>query len=422
MTHQEEKLNTSPQAVDPQPVFVLSCNRSGSTLLRFIIDTHPEIYSPPELFLGQAAHSMSIFLSGLEGSDSFQSTEGKFFISEAVAEPVRAFLTERMATYTARKGKRLWCEKTPNNVFHLKLLDFIFPAAKHICLYRHCLDVVASALQMAGRISSIQKCIYQSAGHVLTGTIRWWCEMTRAILAFESQQPGRCFRIRYEDIVTAPRTALPPLFSFLGAHWDERLLDAVFATAHEPGHEDPNIRFTRQIHADSLGTGASLALSEVPDQVISEMDHLLADLGYPRVSARAVATPSQAGEAGERITMPWFFERFLPERLQAMSDLATSINTSFRFAIDGPEGGSWIVELFPDRLRVLPENGAAVSTIMISASDLAAISQGALNARKAFTQGRLRFSGTADLEQVQKLTQLLLQSSASAKPTEGVSS
>jgi protein-tyrosine sulfotransferase len=412
---QEEEMSTSPQAVDPQAAFVLSCNRSGSTLLRFIIDTHPEIYSPPELFLGQAAHSMATFLSGLEGSGSFQSTEERFFVMEAVAEPIRTCLTTRMVDYAARKGKRLWCEKTPSNVFHLKLLDFIFPAAKHICLYRHGLDVVASAMQMAGRIGPIQKCIYQSGGHVLTGTIRWWCEMTREILAFECQEPDRCFRIRYEDLVTDPRKALPPLFTFLGVSWDDRLLDAVFSTVHETGHEDPNIRFTRQIHRDSLGTGASLPLTEVPDDALAEMQALLEDLGYPRMISRGSANSGPAAE----VTMPWFFEQFLPERLETLPDLAASINTSFRFAVDGPGGGSWILDLYPDRLGVRPENGHTLSTVMISATDLAAISQGALNARKAFSQGRLRLAGNVSLDQVQKLTQLLLQPSASENLSKG---
>ncbi|HEX2642137.1 MAG TPA: sulfotransferase, partial [Thermoanaerobaculia bacterium] len=49
-------------------LFILSCHRSGSTLLRFILDTHPELYCPPEVFLGTTAFYMSNFLSGLEGS------------------------------------------------------------------------------------------------------------------------------------------------------------------------------------------------------------------------------------------------------------------------------------------------------------------------------------------------------------------
>jgi hypothetical protein len=351
---------------------------------------------------------MGTFLSGLEGWDSFQEAAGKFLVAEAIRAPLRAFLDERLATYTAGRGKRLWCEKTPNNVYHLKLLDALYPEAKHICLYRHGLDVVVSAMRMVGRIPAIQKCIHQSSGHALTGTIRWWCEMTREILAFERGNPDRCLRIRYEDMVADPARTLTPLFSFLDVAWDQRMLDAVFTSEHEPGHEDPNIRFTTRIHRESLGTGAALPLEEVPDEVLAEMRRLLSELEYPEVNAPAATGAEAAGE----ITMPWFFEQFLPGQLAAMPILAASINTSFRFAVDGPGGGSWIVDLHPDRLGVRPENGQALSTVMVSASDLTAISHGILNPSKAYSQGRLRLAGAVALDQLQKLTQLLLQPSA----------
>ncbi len=401
-------MNASQQGGESQPIFVLSCNRAGSTLLRFILDTHPEIYCPPELFLGQAAHSMGTFLSGLEGWDSFQETAGKFLVAEAVRRPLRAFLDGRLAAYAAGQGKRLWCEKTPNNVYHLKLLDTLYPEAKYVCLHRHGLDVVASAMRMAGRIPAIQRSIYQNAGHALTGTIRWWCEMTREVLDFEREHPGRCLRIRYEDMVADPGPTLAPVFSFLGVAWDERMLDAVFSSEHAPGHEDPNIRFTNRIHRESLGTGADLPLEEVPDEVLADLRRFLSELGYPEVNARATPGAEAAGE----ITMPWFFEQFLPRQLEAMPVLAASINTSFRFAVDGPGGGSWIIDLHPDRLGVRPENGQALSTVMVSASDLTAISQGILNPSKAYSQGRLRLAGAVAFDQLQKLTQLLLQPSA----------
>ncbi|MGH9939155.1 MAG: sulfotransferase, partial [Blastocatellia bacterium] len=37
---------------NPPPIFILSCPRSGSTLLRYVVDTHPEICCPVELRFG----------------------------------------------------------------------------------------------------------------------------------------------------------------------------------------------------------------------------------------------------------------------------------------------------------------------------------------------------------------------------------
>ncbi|MFN2568680.1 MAG: sulfotransferase [Candidatus Dormibacteria bacterium] len=35
------------------PIFVVCCSRSGSTLLRYILDTHPLVACPPELHVAQ---------------------------------------------------------------------------------------------------------------------------------------------------------------------------------------------------------------------------------------------------------------------------------------------------------------------------------------------------------------------------------
>src|SRR4051812_31229152 len=40
----------STQSVDFAPVFLIGCPRSGTTLLRMILDSHPNVACPPESF------------------------------------------------------------------------------------------------------------------------------------------------------------------------------------------------------------------------------------------------------------------------------------------------------------------------------------------------------------------------------------
>ncbi|MEA2604965.1 MAG: hypothetical protein QOF89_5957 [Acidobacteriota bacterium] len=399
---------------DVQPIFILSCNRAGSTLLRFILDTHPDVYCPPELFLGQAAHSLAIFLCGLEGRSSYFETEGKIYVTDAIAETLRAVISDRLSAHTARRGKRLWCEKTPQNIHHLKLLDILFPRAKHLCLHRHCLDVVASALQMAGRISAIQRFIYSSSGHAVTGTIRWWCETTRTMLELEHTHPSRCLRLRYEDLVVNPGRVLAPLFSFLEVPWEEKVLESVFSAQHDYGYEDPKIRFTDTIHSESIGNGSSLSLAGVPDDVIAVMRRLLLKLGYPEVNRRPAEAPKPGLATEGPFSTSWFFDTFLPGRIAAMPEVAARIDHSFHFAVDGPDGGRWLVDLRPAGSRVQRTNGSAQCTIMISASDLADISRGALNPMKAFLEGRLKVLGSVDFTILEQLAQILRQPASQA--------
>jgi sulfotransferase family protein len=42
------------------PVFVLCMGRSGSTLLRFLLDAHPELACPPETSLPELCGQLSV--------------------------------------------------------------------------------------------------------------------------------------------------------------------------------------------------------------------------------------------------------------------------------------------------------------------------------------------------------------------------
>ena len=122
------------------PVFVLSCERSGSTLLRYIIDTHPQICSPAHLHLGQLCRSLytSIFYSlGQTMEVTDEATR-----EQLVAVETRRIVDELMERYVRAKGKQMWCEKTTENLQYLKNLNDVFPDARYICLYRNCMDVV----------------------------------------------------------------------------------------------------------------------------------------------------------------------------------------------------------------------------------------------------------------------------------------
>src|SRR6185437_13455843 len=50
------------------PVFVLCMGRSGSTLLRFILDAHPSLACPPETNLGQLFGQLAVVWSLVEGA------------------------------------------------------------------------------------------------------------------------------------------------------------------------------------------------------------------------------------------------------------------------------------------------------------------------------------------------------------------
>src|SRR5690242_11096690 len=100
------------------PAFILSPARSGSTLLRYIIDTHPVFCSPPELNLGRVCESLYRALYHTTTASEKD---------QVVYQEIRSIISGFMGSYAAGKGKPRWCDKSPDNLHHLPILYRVFP-------------------------------------------------------------------------------------------------------------------------------------------------------------------------------------------------------------------------------------------------------------------------------------------------------
>jgi Sulfotransferase family len=132
------------------PVFVLCAGRSGSTLLRFLLDAHPELACPPETELPamctQVAKVWSIFETSSPGQPG-----GAAGTEPAVPEPVIAGMRHAVdlmvGPYLARRGKKRYCDKSLGSARQAGLLTRMYPDARFVCLYRHPMDLISSGLE-----------------------------------------------------------------------------------------------------------------------------------------------------------------------------------------------------------------------------------------------------------------------------------
>src|SRR5215831_19962202 len=137
---------SAPACVDP--VFVLCCGRSGSTLLRFLLDTHPHLACPPETRLPAMSAQMASVWSQLQGTPLVAERPGDLpVIGEPVLAGIRSAMDRMVGSYLARRRKRRYCDKSLNTAEHADLLLRVFPGATFICLYRHPMDVIASGIE-----------------------------------------------------------------------------------------------------------------------------------------------------------------------------------------------------------------------------------------------------------------------------------
>lgn len=260
-------------------MFVLSCARAGSTLLRYMLDTHPEICSPGEIALGRLIRAHRFVVGRTIGLHTPEIRR-----DAACRDEVRKIVLDLMERYASIRGKRIWCDKTPENMAFLADIVWAFPEAKFLCLHRRPLDVVHSCLEASrwGFMEELAGYAQRSPHDLVGGMLENWADVTEALLAFEDGQ-AQCLRVYYEALVNAPNESMRKVCSFLGVVWTDDLLEKVFEQAHDPGGGDYQIRTMKHVDPRCIGRGAEippLVRERIPTKLNQRCFELQMQLGY----------------------------------------------------------------------------------------------------------------------------------------------
>jgi protein-tyrosine sulfotransferase len=276
------------------PVFVLCAGRSGSTLLRFLLDAHPDLACPPETRLPWLARQLATAWAVIEDAGpsgpSGQSVNGSSAdaaISAPVAEGLRRSLDPMMTSYLQRRGKRRYCDKSLGAAQHAGLLLRIWPQARFVCLYRHPMDVIASGIEASpwGLTSyGFEPYIGSPPDNNVAALARYWLDYTTSIVAAEEHFTDRCLPVRYEDLVTDPDGQIARIFEFIGATPAPGIVARCFGPGHQRfGPGDYKIWNTSGVRADSVGRGWTMPAGKIPAPLLARVNQLADVLGYIQV-------------------------------------------------------------------------------------------------------------------------------------------
>ncbi|MEV0943479.1 sulfotransferase family protein [Micromonospora wenchangensis] len=187
------------------PIFLVGCQRSGTTMLRLVLDSHSRVSCGPETrFLAD--------MQRIVGRD-WERLSRFGFPREYWLGRIADFFGGIQADYASSRGKTRWADKTPLYALSIDFLAEVFPDAQFVHVIRDGRDVVVSHRKRFGYWSAV-KCVVK------------WPRYIRIARAAGARLPAdRYHELRYEETVTDPEKAMRGLFEFLGEPWEAGVLD-----------------------------------------------------------------------------------------------------------------------------------------------------------------------------------------------------
>jgi len=281
-----------------RPLVVLGVSRSGTTLLRVILDRSPGIAIPDESFfvpLLARRHSRTVFAERFLDDVARVPTIRAWGLQPADIEPrihtgmtVGAAIAAIFETYAERVGKPRWGDKTPMYMRHLGLLESLFPNAQYVHLIRDGRDVALSFLEMP------EGTFTRTWAHPATPAqfaCLWGKEVSDARALGRRLGSARYLEIRYEELVTDPDEVLVGICDFAEVPFETDML--AYAGAVDVSEKPHQQRLLRPPTAgvrswrDDMSSEDVVAFEHVAGDVLRELGYDVTSSGS---SARAAAT------------------------------------------------------------------------------------------------------------------------------------
>ncbi len=307
------------------PIFIVGCPRSGTTILASILNRHSKIASATEThffnFVSKNNYDwkhfdLSTFKSLLEESrisdftnlikveedtlvqkfidstsDKSQST---LEIDDFYKKQVFDIL---MNTLLEKRNKTRFCEKTPQHLHNVAEILKLYPQAKFIHLIRDGRDTVNSLLKMPWRPDG------------LVNNARFWIQYIRLGQELNKQMatlPGNLLTMKYEELLNEPNSSLQKICEFIGEKFEPQMLQESQADVEIFSPWESSWKHKSKQDLDSSRIGAWSKELSIDDQVILNylLQKPLRELNY--IVPELKLSPSQKIKiACEYLTLAW---------------------------------------------------------------------------------------------------------------------
>jgi hypothetical protein len=259
------------------PIFVGGAPRSGTTLVRAILDAHPDIACGPEL---RAFPALARLYRETLASMGPTLEAHYFYKTSDLKASFRDLMASFLQPFHERSGKTFVAEKTPANALYFAELHALFPQSRFVHVVRDPRDVVASLISMDWRDETTGARLPITAS--LEGAAQGWRDHVAAARA-AGAGGAPIFECRYEKLIAAPAQAVADLFRFLGVPPSAAPLSHHLTFSAESGENETSARsVSRPLNDAAIGRWRRTFSPQEVRKIETLVGPLLEECGYAR--------------------------------------------------------------------------------------------------------------------------------------------
>ncbi|MEA2447809.1 MAG: hypothetical protein QOK47_1446 [Actinomycetota bacterium] len=283
------------------PFFIVGSARSGTTMLRLTLNSHPHVAVPPEsrfvieLWPQSGEVEVDGYLSKLATHRQFQAwhldvAQIRPLLEGSSRVPYRRAIEATYEAFTRAHGKDRWGDKTPRYVENIERLSELFPEARFVHLVRDGRNVALSYAHTDFGPKTVSK-----AAAVWKRRVSLGFQQGRGLGA------ARYLEIRYEELAENNEAVVKEICDFLDIEFDPKMFDE---GERAKGAHDRAQRFNPHVTGEAIAKTRAWQ-EDMPAEQIEVFEavagDVLSELGYERrfpMPSAGAKLRARAGLAG----------------------------------------------------------------------------------------------------------------------------
>ncbi len=212
------------------PIFLVGCERSGTTLLRLMLDHHPDMacnleseYMVSLIDEHGVYPEISAYREWLAGNRVFRHSRFEIDVTLDYVGLLNDFMRQKLW-----RDNKHYVGATIHWSFNK--IKYIWPKAKYIYLYRDGRDVAASMVNMGW------------AGNSFVAADVWLCAETEWSVLRKALTASQWIEVQYEKLISHTREQLTRICDFVGVEYSESMFDYI----QNSTYDQPNPRLNFQ--------------------------------------------------------------------------------------------------------------------------------------------------------------------------------